>query len=83
MEVWVERKKIVVINYYNPCKQLELNELERVEGHDSDNVIWCGDFNAHNTLWGGERTYNNGRTIEDLGSVWKRDDRKRSLPSYV
>lgn len=26
VEVWAENKKIVVINYYNPCRQLQLNE---------------------------------------------------------
>ena len=51
--VWADKKKVVIIYYYNPCKPLELNELEEVEGQDRNNVIWCGDFNAHNTLWGG------------------------------
>lgn len=29
-------------------------------------VIWCGDFNAHNTLRGGEKTENNGQVIEEM-----------------
>lgn len=39
VEVWADKKKIVVINYYNPCKQLALNELEEIEGQDRDNVV--------------------------------------------
>ncbi len=29
-EVWAE-KKMVVINFYNPCRKLELNRLEEIE----------------------------------------------------
>lgn len=53
VEVWADGRKIVLINYYNPCRQMRLEELERVEGQDGDSIIWCGDFNAHSTLWGG------------------------------
>ena len=49
IEVWGESKKLVVINYYNPCKRLELNKLREVKGQSRNNVIWCGDLNAHNT----------------------------------
>lgn len=31
-----------------------------------DIIIWCGDFNAHNTLWGGENTDHNGLILEEL-----------------
>lgn len=66
VEVWADKKKIVIINYYNPCKQLEVKDMEVIEGQDRDNVIWCGDFNAHNTLWGGDKTDNNGQVIEEI-----------------
>lgn len=66
IEVWSERRKIVVINYYNPCKRLEVNKLQEVEGQSKSNVIWCGDFNAHNTLWGSGKSDNNGQVIEEL-----------------
>lgn len=66
VEVWAGKMKLVIINFYNPCKQLESNELEKVEGQDNENVIWCGDFNAHSTLWGGSRTDRNGQVIEDM-----------------
>ena len=66
IEVWGESKKLVVINYYNLCKKLELNKLREVEGQSRNNVIWCGDFNAHNTLWGSERMDRNGQVIEEM-----------------
>jgi len=30
------------------------------------NFIWCGDFNAHNSLWGSLCTDNNGRIVEEF-----------------
>ena len=32
---------------------LDLVVLEMVEGQDISKVMLCGDFNAHNKLWGG------------------------------
>ena len=37
VEVWVEKKELVVVNYYNPCMRIELNKLEGIEGK----VIIC------------------------------------------
>lgn len=36
VEVWVDRRKIGIINYYNAQTQLLLNELEKVEGQNGD-----------------------------------------------
>lgn len=66
VKVWAERKELVIVNYYNPCKRLELNKLEEIEGQNSSNVVWCGDFNGHNVLWGSDRTDINGQVIEEL-----------------
>ncbi|MGL4646262.1 MAG: hypothetical protein ACRCVL_03935, partial [Cetobacterium sp.] len=30
------------------------------------NLIWCGDFNAHNSLWGSTCTDKNGRVVEEF-----------------
>lgn len=65
VKIWA-RKEVTVVNYYNPCKKLELMKLEEIEGQDGSNVIWCGDFNGHNTLWGSDRTDTNGQVIEEL-----------------
>ena len=53
--MWGESKKLGVINYYNTSNRLELNKLKEVEGQSRNNVIWCGDFNAHTTCCGGVR----------------------------
>lgn len=66
VETWGERKRIVVINYYNPCRKLDINNLEEIEGQDNNNIVWCGDFNAHNALWGSEKMDSNGQVIEEL-----------------
>uniref|UniRef100_A0A3B3Q2D7 Reverse transcriptase domain-containing protein n=1 Tax=Paramormyrops kingsleyae TaxID=1676925 RepID=A0A3B3Q2D7_9TELE len=66
VEVWGGGKKFVIINFYNPCRRLQVNHLEEVEEQGSSNVIWCGDFNAHNTLWGSEKVDINGQVIEEL-----------------
>ena len=57
IEVWVEERKMVIINFYNPCRKLELSKLDELERPDRVSTMWCGDFNAHNTLWGSEKTY--------------------------
>lgn len=48
-------------------------------GQIQGKVVWCGDFNAHSTLWGSEREYANGliikEFIEDKGLVCVNDGR--------
>lgn len=31
--------------------------------------IWCGDFNAHISLWGSKLTDSNGEVVEELMDV--------------
>ena len=50
------------MNYYN----MELIKLEEIEGQSRASIVWFGNFNAHNTLWGSEKTDSNGQVIEDL-----------------
>lgn len=40
IEVWAERRKLVVVNFYNPWK-LELNRLEGMEGINGGSILWC------------------------------------------
>lgn len=63
-EIWLNKRKIVIINLYNPYKKLKIEELENLD--QGNQVIWCGDFNAHNTLWGGKSTDYNGQIVEEL-----------------
>jgi len=51
-KIWTERGCKDVINYYNPRKKLSQNILEDVGGPIQDSLIWCGDFNSQNSLWG-------------------------------
>lgn len=43
-----------------------VNKLEGIEGQDSNNIVWSGDFNAHSTLWGSDKTDNNGQVLKEL-----------------
>ena len=65
VEVWESGEKCVIINYYNPCKRLDLDSLLSI-GENRQKVIWCADFNAHSTTWGGSYTDVNGKVIEEL-----------------
>ncbi len=66
VEIWERGEEIVIINYYNPCKNLELNNLLTIQGQNKNKVVWCADFNVHSTVWGGCHTDLNGRVIEEL-----------------
>ena len=63
MKIWAERDPIGIINYYNPCGHI----LEDVRGSFQDRVVWYGDFNYHNSLWGRNRmVYANGAVIGEF-----------------
>lgn len=66
VEVWTGNKTITVINFYNPCKQLVLSELDKVRECVNTPVIWVGDFNSHNPLWGSNKKDNNGMVVEEF-----------------
>ncbi len=66
IEIWTKEGELIIINYYNPCKKLDLNGLMQIEGMDGNKRVICGDFNAHSTLWGGTKTDVNGGVIEQL-----------------
>lgn len=63
-ETWVNKRKIVTISLYNPCRKIRIKELQRLENRHR--VTWCGDFIGHNTLWGGKITDYNGQVIEEF-----------------
>lgn len=62
----VEKKELVIVNYYNPCKRLELRKFDEIEGQNCSNIVWCGDFIGHNTLWGSDRIDNNSQIVEEM-----------------
>jgi hypothetical protein len=57
---------MIIVNFYNMCKRLELMAFENVEGQDRRQLMWCVVFNAHNTLCGGLLTDVNGHVLEEL-----------------
>lgn len=61
-----EKRNIKLINFYNPCKKFDINQLNKLAGTVNRNEIWCGDFNEHNSLWGSNHTDNNGNIIEEM-----------------
>lgn len=63
VEVWVKEGNIKVIHFYNPCNKLESSQLEEIWKDLEGRVIWCGDFNAHSTLWG-DKDDVNGDVLE-------------------
>ena len=66
VEIWEGVYSIRIINFYNPCDRLSKDKLENIGGKGSNKVVWCGDFNAHNTLWGSTNTDSNGLIVEDM-----------------
>ena len=66
VEIWDRGEPNVIITFYNPCLRLELQRLLDIHGQDRRKVIWCGDFNVHNNIWGGRHVDANGKVLEDL-----------------
>ncbi|KAL2082812.1 hypothetical protein ACEWY4_022630 [Coilia grayii] len=64
IEVWLGKESIEIINFYNPCQQLQLNQLEEIWEGIKGRVIWCGDFNAHSSLWGDKNDLNGDIILE-------------------
>lgn len=52
VEIWSKEGNIEIIHFYNPCRQLESRQLAEIWKDTKGRVIWCGDCNAHSTLWG-------------------------------
>jgi len=59
-------EEIRISNFYNPCKEINNSILENVMGEAQGRVIICGDFNAHNGLWGSKSTDSNGLVVEEF-----------------
>lgn len=65
IEVWTRVGSVRVINFYNPCKQLEVGHLEEMWENMEGKTVWCGDFNAHSAVWGNKED-SNGRIVESF-----------------
>ncbi len=67
IEVWTgNMSKIFIVNVYNPCVKWENNWLDDIVKKRESKTLICGDFNAHNGLWGSEKTDKNGSIVEEI-----------------
>ena len=68
INVHVDNSIYSVINYYNPCKKLEEDDMKLLlhQVKDTTKLLIVGDFNSHNTLWGSVKTDNIGHLIENF-----------------
>ena len=66
IKIWTGKYELAIINYYNPCNKLSVDILNMVMGEVQGKEVWCGDFNAHSTLWGSGRTDKNVLIVEEL-----------------
>lgn len=68
IEIFGGKGNVKILNFYNPCKRLSLEVLGELIVHLEGKVIWCGDFNAHSTLWD-KCNDGNGIVIEELMEI--------------
>lgn len=66
VEIWTSHNPISVINYYNPCQSLVMSDFDEIMEKVRCPVIWVGDFNAHNPMWGSDHRDKNGVIIEEF-----------------
>lgn len=43
-----------------------VSDFNDIMQRNGNREIWCGDFNAHNSVWGSDHTDSNGVIIEEL-----------------
>ena len=66
VRVWEKCRWVNIVNFYNPCLTINISELEEVIEQIGVPIIWLGDFNAHNPLWGSKKRDVNGSTVEEF-----------------
>lgn len=52
VEVWERGEDVVIINYYNPCKRLDLDKILRIHRQNRNKVVWCADSIAYSAVLG-------------------------------
>lgn len=55
--------------FSQPLQELNSTQMQifqEVSGSAGTGEIWCGDFNAYNTLWGSHHIDTNGEVVEEL-----------------
>lgn len=54
VEAWNREGSITIINFHNLCKHLLLSKFDEIMEKVRCPILWVGDFNAHNPLWGSD-----------------------------
>lgn len=63
IEIWGRKGSFKTVHFYKPRKMLSTEWIDILTVYLGGDMIWCGDFNAHSTLWG---DHENVMVIEDL-----------------
>lgn len=66
VEIFFPNHTISVVNLYHSGPHFHLKDLQNILNQITSPVVFCGDFNAHNPLWGSERLDAKGRVIDSL-----------------
>lgn len=66
VEIYLTNSAISLINVYH-CKQsFKIQDFLNILNKLTSPVVLCGDFNAHNPLWGSSHLDSKGRVIDNL-----------------
>ena len=65
VEIWTKVGNMEIVHFYNPGNRMTIEMFDEISVHLGGKGVWCGDFNAHSTLWGG-RNDENGIVVEEL-----------------
>ena len=67
IEIFTKSSSISILNAYNPCKNVSVQELQHYTNQLGNSFILIGDFNGHSPLWDSHNRSNfTGRSIERL-----------------
>ena len=39
IEIWIGKRRMVIINFYNPCRKLDIKKLEEMVGKSNGNMV--------------------------------------------
>ena len=63
IDIVINNQIFTLINYYNPCKKINLVNLNKLLENCQQNMIIVGDFNSHSYRWGSSKNDYNGKEI--------------------
>jgi hypothetical protein len=66
IQITTREGKLNVVNIYHSPRATPESHDEYTSTFNDTRTILVGDFNAHNTLWGGQQTDPRGQLLEDL-----------------